>query len=870
MSASPNRRSRKILPKSPAAEPDLRHAMDAIPQLVWSAFPDGSVEFCNRRWLEYTGLTAEQAQGWGWRAAIHTEDAPELIATWNRVLAEGVPGEAEARMRKADGTFRWFLIRATPLLDDQGRIARWYGTNTEIEDRKRAEQARSLANDRLYLAMGAGASVGWDSDVKSGRDVWFGDLQTIFGIPSATYAASVEEFLRYVHPDDRQQVSEALADARQNQKLYAAEFRIMRPDGTVRWLAARGKFYYAKNGEPERMLGVSFDITERKLAEEKLREYEKAVEGSEEMIAVVNREYRYLIANLKFLNYRSMTKEQVVGRLVPEVLNKGVFETVVKEKLDECFRGKVVRYEMRYTYPELGERDLFISNFPIEGSGGVDRVACILQDITERKRTDETLRKSEERFRLAAQAGRMYAYEWDVATDIVMRSEEHVNVLGLSNQAKQLTRQQLLASVHPDDRALFIGLVDQLSPENPTTRISYRVLRPDGSVLWLKKNARAFFDEDGRMLSMIGMVTDITDHKQAEDALRESEDKLRLLLDSTAEAIYGIDLEGRCTFCNHACLHALGYERVDELLGKNMHDLIHHSHEDGTLFPAEECRILQTSRAGGGVHVVDEVLWRANGTSFSAEYWSYPQRRGQQVVGAVIAFIDITQRKLAEEALSSVSRRLIEAHEEERTRIARELHDDINQRLALVRVGLEQVEQSPSKSVAEVSSNLHELGQRISEISFEVQAISHRLHSSKLEYLGLVPAARSFCSEFSEQQKVEITFAADGIRSAVPQEISFCLFRVLQEALQNAVKHSGVRHFDVELRDTSGAIDLTVRDSGSGFDVDEAMKTHGLGLISMAERLKLVDGQLSIDSQPQRGTTIRARVPLSKVARAAS
>lgn len=108
-------------------------------------------------------------------------------------------------------------------------------------------------------------------------------------------------------------------------------------------------------------------------------------------MTVVDREYRYLIANRKFLGQQNMTKEQVVGRLVPEVLNEGVFETVVKEKLDECFRGKVVRYEMRYTYPAFGERYLFISNFPIEGSGGVDRVACILQDITERKLAEEAL-----------------------------------------------------------------------------------------------------------------------------------------------------------------------------------------------------------------------------------------------------------------------------------------------------------------------------------------------------------------------------------------------------------------------------------------------------------------------------------------------
>ncbi len=125
-----------------------------------------------------------------------------------------------------------------------------------------------------------------------------------------------------------------------------------------------------------------------------------------------------------------------------------------------------------------------------------------------------------------------------------------------------------------------------------------------------------------------------------------------------------------------------------------------------------------------------------------------------------------------------------------------------------------------------------------------------------------------FCKELSEQQKVEIEFAHDDIPSKVPEEISLCLFRVLQEALQNAVKHSGVRHFDVELRYASDMINLTVRDSGRGFDVEGAMHATGLGLVSMAERLKLVDGQFSIASKPKGGTTIHARVPLSKVARA--
>ncbi len=327
---------------------------------------------------------------------------------------------------------------------------------------------------------------------------------------------------------------------------------------------------------------------------------------------------------------------------------------------------------------------------------------------------------------------------------------------------------------------------------------------------------------------------------RAEEAVRESENKLQLILDSTAEAIYGIDLEHRCTFCNPACLRTLGYDHVDEVLGKNMHNLIHHTRADGTLFSVEECRVHEVTRTGEGVHAEDEVLWRANGTSFPAEYWSYPQRRGQELVGAVVAFIDITEHKLAEAALANLSRKLIEAQEQERTRIGRELHDDIGQRLALLAVDLQQLHQN-SLILPDVRSRMGEVQQQISEIAADIQSLSHELHSAKLQYLGIAAAMRGFCREFSEQQRVEIDFTTHDLPSPLSPDTSLCFFRVLQEALHNSAKHSGVRHFEVQLWGTADELHLTVRDSGVGFDREAAKTSRGLGLISMEERLKIVN-----------------------------
>jgi signal transduction histidine kinase len=228
--------------------------------------------------------------------------------------------------------------------------------------------------------------------------------------------------------------------------------------------------------------------------------------------------------------------------------------------------------------------------------------------------------------------------------------------------------------------------------------------------------------------------------------------------------------------------------------------------------------------------------------------------------GYVGSCIDVTEQKVAEEALASMGRRLIEAHEQERAWIGRELHDDINQRLALLAVELDRWSQQFSSS-SEISAHFQHAQQRIAEIIKDVQGLSHRLHSSKLEYLGLVAAANSFCKEIAAQTKAQVHVSHANVPRDLPKEIVLCLFRVLQESLQNAAKHSRAHRYEVQLNGDAEGIELNVTDDGVGFDQREAMKARGLGLISMRERLQLVNGDFSVTSKLGHGTTIRAYVP---------
>ena len=350
-------------------------------------------------------------------------------------------------------------------------------------------------------------------------------------------------------------------------------------------------------------------------------------------------------------------------------------------------------------------------------------------------------------------------------------------------------------------------------------------------------------------MGVSGIARDITERKQAEQALLSSEQRYRLLFERNVAGVAIGSLDGRVLDCNERWARILGYESRGEVLGRHASELYFNPEEREPLLDelrekqAVFSRELQLKRKDGS-----PVWVLFNAATLNAEHVA-------PILQATM--IDISEWKRSDEALSGMTRKLIESQEQERARIGRELHDDINQRLAMLSLDLEQLQENPS----EVQSRVQELRNQTTELSNDVQSMSHDLHSSKLEYLGVIAGIKSWCKEFGERQRVEIDFSND-VDSALPFEIGRSLFRVLQEALHNATKHSGVKRIEVQLREDSGEIHLIIRDSGKGFDVEAALQSKGLGLTSMRERVRLVNGTFSIESKPMGGTTIHVRVPL--------
>jgi PAS domain S-box-containing protein len=365
-------------------------------------------------------------------------------------------------------------------------------------------------------------------------------------------------------------------------------------------------------------------------------------------------------------------------------------------------------------------------------------------------------------------------------------------------------------------------------------------------------------------LVVVATIIDITERKLAEDSLRESEARFRLMADAAPVLVWMSGHDKRCTYFNTPWLEFTGWP-IEQQLGDGWSEGVH---------PDDLMRCLDVYTSHFDARQPFEMEYRLR--RHDGEY-RWVMDRGvprfssdKTFAGYIGACIDVTDRKRAEEELLSSYRRqrdlagqLLTAQESERRRIARELHDDLSQRLALLAVEIELLAQRPPPSAEQTRQRLAQFAARVKELSTSVHDLSHQLHPSKLEQLGLVAAVRSLCKELTDGGRLPIEFTHKDVPDRIPEDAALCVYRIVQEALSNVIKHSGARHAGVDLSSIDGTVVLRIVDDGTGFDPGKVHALRGLGLVNMRERLHLVNGEIAIDSKPSGGTRIRVSVPVN-------
>jgi len=824
---------------------------------------DGQPLFVNPAFCAMLGFSDEELRSKHCVDFSPPEDAAKDWALFQQLRAGSIDHyQLEKRYFRRDGSLVWGRLSISLLNSYPSPLV--IAMVEDITEKKTAEEALRASEERFRLAAQAGKMVAYEWDATTDVILRSPECLQLLGKDGST-PTSGRQIFADCHPDDRGSLTAAAAKLSPEKPCLEASFRTIRPDGTVIWVEGNARAYFDERGQVLRIIGMVTDATERKRIEQALRESEEQLR----LAVRAGRMYAFEWDARTDLIVRSGECGDILNWMNDPTRDTGrEFVTFVHPDDREAYANpeavltpgnptyqasyRVLRPDGGVVWLEARGRAVF------NNDGKILRIIGMVMDVTERKKTEEALHQTEEELLEAQRVSQVGSWQWNPKTDEVAWSKELYRIAGRDpDLPPPALGEQIKLYTSESWERLKCAVAEALRTGIPYT-LDLEMLRPDGSTRWIIDRGEVVRDAAGRIAWLRGTAQDITERKHAEDELRASEEKFRRVFRDAGVGMVIVSPDGRFLAANEAFCESLGYTE-EELLQKTVQSIT--LPED---WPAFSKRLREALRRGTSFQRVEKRCLQKSGriitTETSASLIRGPSGEPQYFVGEVL---DITQRKLAEAALSGLSGRLIEAQEEERAWIARELHDDFNQRVALLAFVLEGVKQDFPATKGAARRRIEDACQSARELATDIQALSHRLHSSKLEYLGLAAAAAGFCQELATRQNVEIDFHSENIPKAVPKETALCLFRVLQEALQNAVKHSGVRQFQVLLKAASNEIHLSVHDSGVGFDPEKAMNQYGLGLTSMKERLKLVDGQFSVVSKLQSGTTIYARVPIA-------
>jgi PAS domain S-box-containing protein len=529
------------------------------------------------------------------------------------------------------------------------------------------------------------------------------------------------------------------------------------------------------------------------------------------------------------------------------------------------YEAAVLARDGRKVLLEVSSRLQFREGKPV----GVHGVA---RDMTERKQAERALKESEAQYRTLFETMAQGVVYQDAQGKITSANPASESILGLTLEQMQ-NRTSLdprWRAIHPDGSP-FPGETDPsvvaLNTGIEVRDVPMGVFNPQNDEYrWLRIDAFPQFQPgEERPYQVYTIFQDVTERKRTQDSLRTQKEVLETIFDHIPVMVSLFGPDGKIRMANREWERVLGWTLEEANAGDFWAEAYPHPADrqavrDFVASSTTEWRDFRTRVRDG--RTIDTC-------------WANARLSDGSVIGIGQ---DVTARKRAEEALResqaalhrngeelrALAAGLLTAQEEERRRVSRELHDDLNQKLAMLAVDIEALEQQLPASFEPLLDQLGSLRSRVVELSDDLRRVAYQLHPSMLEHLGLAVALKSYCAEFSKREKIKARLAPRDLPDALPQDVALCLYRVAQEALRNVARHSGSPRAAVSLTRTAGGIHLSIIDFGVGFDPDLPRGRGGLGFISMQERVRLVGGSWSVKSRPGQGTRIDVRIPLER------
>lgn len=614
------------------------------------------------------------------------------------------------------------------------------------------------------------------------------------------------------------------------------------------------------------LIGVGIDITQRLQAEDALREAEHLLSAAERLsqTGAWTRDLTTGAVQWSAETYR------IMGVPVGTPIEEAAFLNLVREDdraavigwIAECLAKRTAR-PIEFRIQRGGEERLLEAELGMADADDPRQARLIgtVRDVTEAREATRRLRESDERLRLATAAARLGTFDWDVPRDRIVWSRRHEELWGFAPGEFGGTYAAFAARVHPDDLAAVNAEVERCIAARAPFAAEFRVRWPDGTILWVHGRGEFAFDAAGRPQQMLGVVMDVTERRRAEEALRDSEQRFRTVVDQAADAIVIANASGGYDHCNAAACALFGYSR-DEFLSLPMAAVVVSEQQPDVAIAAEHIERGRTQTS----------LWRfrrKNGTTFIGEVHAN-RLPDDRLIGVIR---DVTERQRAEEqlreyavSLRALTERLERVRDEEATRIARELHDELGQQLTGLRIDLGWLSRRLPESGAGAATDpaqrrIGEMIRHIDQTIHTVRRISTDLRPAILDDLGLCAAVEWQAEEFARRTALQCSARVPPDEVSIGRASAAAMFRILREALTNVVRHAGAGRVDIVLEQTGTAVRLRISDDGRGLP-PAAIGSRSLGLLGMRERAEAHGGSVTFDRPPQGGTTVIVELPI--------